>query len=381
MFIVAILILLLVFTATSWYLSVRLYQGLYAFFKKLRFWHILTAVAAITVIFLLTFFRSSLPFSADVKYILGWVGSFCMAVLLYLLLFTILADLIFIIPKILKLQFTKHRFFKGFVTVSVLLVTVITALYGYINTRQIDVTDYSIKIEGKKDISDLNVVMISDLHLGAVGSESMLSEIVDGINVLNPDVVCVAGDFFDTDYSAIRDPEKALQTLKKIKATYGAYACLGNHDGGKTYEKMAEFLEKANIRLLDDDYTVIDGRFVLAGRLDKSPIGGYGKQKRKAFSKIYNKEKTDLPVIVLDHNPKRIEEYGDEVDLILCGHTHKGQVFPGVLITNSIYEVDYGYYRKDSKSPQVVVSSGVGYWGMPIRVGSDCEIVNIRFGK
>ena len=84
-----------------------------------------------------------------------------------------------------------------------------------------------------------------------------------------------------------------------------------------------------------------------------------------------------LPVVVMDHNPAHIGEYGPDVDLILCGHTHKGQILPGSLITSRMYTVDYGYYRAGESSPQVIVSSGVGAWGMPMRVGTDCEIVKI----
>lgn len=86
---------------------------------------------------------------------------------------------------------------------------------------------------------------------------------------------------------------------------------------------------------------------------------------------------TTLPVVVIDHNPANIDEYGSETDIILCGHTHQGQLFPANIITNLIYTVDYGYYQKDSNSPHVIVSSGIGYWGVPMRVGTDCEIVSL----
>jgi len=62
---------------------------------------------------------------------------------------------------------------------------------------------------------------------------------------------------------------------------------------------------------------------------------------------------------------------------MLAGHTHRGQIFPGNLITNAVFEVDYGYYQKDADSPNVIVTSGVGTWGMPMRVGSNNEIVSI----
>lgn len=80
----------------------------------------------------------------------------------------------------------------------------------------------------------------------------------------------------------------------------------------------------------------------------------------------------------MDHTPSNLGQYGNKVDLILAGHTHKGQIFPGSLITKLIFEVDYGYYQKDANSPHVVVSSGVGTWGMPMRVGTNNEIVCIQ---
>jgi predicted MPP superfamily phosphohydrolase len=141
---------------------------------------------------------------------------------------------------------------------------------------------------------------------------------------------------------------------------------------------MTAFLEQADIRLLSDEYAVIDNRLILAGRLDGSPIGGYGEQKRRELSDFLVSQDPSLPVIVLDHNPAHVHSYGKEADLILCGHTHKGQLFPANFITNAMYAVDYGYYQKDPQSPHVIVTSGVGYWGMPMRVGTDCEIVTIH---
>ena len=124
---------------------------------------------------------------------------------------------------------------------------------------------------------------------------------------------------------------------------------------------------------------MIDDRLVLIGRLDGSPIGDYSEGKRGKLSEFFVRDNRELPVIVMDHNPARIDEYTNEVDLILCGHTHKGQVFPGGILTDLIYTVDYGYYRKDTQSPHVIVSSGIGWWGPPMRGGTNSEIVTVRF--
>ena len=378
-FILIMLVLFSALAAISYYLSCRLYQGLACFFSGIRFWPVLVMVCTVTVLMVLGFIRGSMPFSKEAKHIVGLIGGYCMGAMLYLLLFTVAADLLLLIPRLMKLSFTAHPLFKGWMSLGVLLLTAITCIGGFINVQRIDHVSYEIPLQGKRDISDLNIVMISDLHLGAVGSESRLEMVVEQINALKPDVVCIAGDFFDTDFASIQDPEAALQTLRRLQVTFGIYACLGNHDAGQTYGQMTAFLEKANIRLLNDAYTVIDDRLVLVGRLDRSPIGGYGAGKRQELSEFFTREDPDLPVIVMDHNPAHVDGYTTEADLILCGHTHKGQVFPGNLITGRMYTVDYGYYQKSAGSPHVIVTSGVGYWGMPMRVGTNCEIVTIDF--
>ena len=197
------------------------------------------------------------------------------------------------------------------------------------------------------------------------------------INDLKPDLVCIAGDVFDNDYCAIEDPDAAQRLLGSIQSTYGVYATLGNHDAGQTVPDMLQFLERSGVHTLNDAHRVIDDRFVLVGRLDGTPIGGTAGFQRADTKTVMDKVPQGLPVIVMDHNPANIGQYGAETDLIVCGHTHKGQLFPGSLITGLMYTVDYGYYQKDADSPHVVVTSGAGTWGMPMRVGTQCEIVSI----
>lgn len=158
-----------------------------------------------------------------------------------------------------------------------------------------------------------------------------------------------------------------------------ALAISRNHDSGETLNKMLDFLSRSNINVLNDEHVIIDSRLTLIGRLDGSPIGGYGDMSRKDLREIMPQTDGTLPVVVLDHNPANIGEYGSEVDLVLSGHTHKGQIFPGSLFTKTMFDADYGHYQKDESSPHLVVSSGAGTWGMPMRVGTDSEIVSIKF--
>lgn len=375
---VAFIMMFAVFGGLNYYISKRIYRGLICVFPNVRFRMVFGILLILMLVMLLGFARSMLPLPAGVKYVLGMVGSCWMGAFVYLLLFTVLADLLRLLFWLCRLHFVKMTGFNLVMSVITVALTLITVVYGIHHARSIQHVSYEIKVEDKADISNMNIVMISDLHLGALGSESRLEEIVEEINGLNPDLVCIAGDFFDTDFAAIREPEKAIERLRKLTSTYGVYVCLGNHDAGDTVPQMLDFLEKCNIRVLCDEYVVVDERLVLVGRLDTSPIGGFGDMERKELSEFLVKEEESLPVLVMDHNPINVDTYGDEADLIMSGHTHRGQLFPGSLFTDRMFTVDYGYYRRDENSPHVIVTSGVGYWGMPMRVGTDSEIISIR---
>lgn len=83
------------------------------------------------------------------------------------------------------------------------------------------------------------------------------------------------------------------------------------------------------------------------------------------------------PIILLDHNPINVDLVIDRnVDLLVSGHTHKGQFFPGNLVTDMLYKIDYGFEKYNNTN--VVVSSGYGTWGPPIRVCTKSEIVEIN---
>lgn len=376
-----LVVILLVLGGANWYIAYRLYKGVNSFFANVRFLPFLIVFLVFALLIPLGFGRLIFPFTDKLKNFFGILFAYYLGIFIYLLLYTTVADFLLLIPRVMKLSFTQFKFFNGIVSSAVILLTLVTCIYGFINAKQIKHISYEICLENKTDISDINLVLLSDLHLGAVGSEERLEEIVSEINSLKPDIVCIAGDFFDTDFNAIRDPKRAKEALKKINSVFGVYACPGNHDSGNTAGKMIEFLKESNIKLLADEYTIIDERVILAGRLDGSPIGGFDSMKRKEFFEVYESGEESLPVIVMDHNPGNIGEYTTDADLILCGHTHKGQLFPVNFITNLMFDCDYGYYRKNSQSPHVIVTSGIGYWGMPMRVGTNCEIVSIRFAE
>ena len=178
----------------------------------------------------------------------------------------------------------------------------------------------------------------------------------------------LAGDTFDDRDITILKKQK--ETLKAIRTKYGVYGVLGNHEYySGNLDEMIKTFHEANIEILRDEVVEVAGVY-LVGREDV-------RKTRKSLKELMHTVDLEKPVIVLDHQPVSLEEARESgVDLQLSGHTHRGQFFPNQLITKRMYEVDYGYLAKEDL--QVIVSSGYGTWGPPVRIGSQSEIVDIK---
>lgn len=370
---------LFLFVSADYYVLLKFYLGVKYIFPHTGIWIFIILGIFIFFFLIAGYIRSVLPFSERVKNVIGNVNSYWMGIFIYIFLYFMISDIVLLLLRLIKiLKNPVPNSIYFFTDLAVILATIVTVCYGIYNAGKIKHVSYNITLEGKKLDSELNIVLISDVHLGALNSEKHLKNIIRVINDLEPDIVCMAGDIFENDFYAIHKPDEAVRLLNSIKTKYGVYACLGNHDSGKTFNNMLDFLKHCNIKALKDEYVVIANKLVLVGRLDSFPIGGYGYYRRKKLDDVIAGADNKLPVIVMDHNPANIKEYGSEVDLILAGHTHRGQIFPGNLFTGALFAADYGYYRKDSSSPHLIVTSGAGTWGMPMRIGSNSEVVSIK---
>jgi len=372
--IIAAVVVLSAFCGINFYIARRLYQwlGLLSLNMNVKVFAGIYILLAISLLF------GFLPLPPGVRSVFAWIGAYWIGIFVYLLIFTLISDVSLFLGSAVRIVPNptpqSALFFKGLFTV---LLTAGVVCYGMFNAGHIKHVSYDI-LQENASLSGLRIVMISDTHLGAVGlTDRNLERIVESVNALEPDIVCITGDIFNDDIATIRDSGGTATRLRSIESTYGVYACLGNHDGGLTLERMISFLEDCNITLLKDEYEIIDSRLALFGRLDSSPIGGSGGFRRRDISDTIASIGAEFPVVVMEHNPSHIGEYGADVLLILSGHTHRGQMYPGSLVTRAIFTADYGHYRKDSESPHVIVTSGVSTWGPPMRVGTNNEIVSI----
>lgn len=328
-------------------------------------------------------------------------GNYFLGIFLYTLVIILLADFGRILLKyVFHASWIHSRTaFTVAGAICALLILLLSAC-GIFHAKYIKTTSYDVIINKTiPERTSMKVVLLADTHFGYNAGVLHARELVRKINKQKPDLVCIAGDIFDNEYDAIRNPEKLEKTLRGIKSTYGVYACWGNHDlneeilAGFTFKhkdgdlsdikdpRMKKFLKDSNIHILEDESVLINDQFYVIGRKDAS-LTEKIHETRKAPAQLTEKLDRDKPIIMIDHQPKELQELADAgVDLDLCGHTHNGQTFPGNFTIKLMWENPCGLLSKDNMTN--ITTSGAGVWGPAMRIGTDSEIcsINIQLKK
>lgn len=208
------------------------------------------------------------------------------------------------------------------------------------------------------------IAFVSDLHFGGLFGTAYGKTLVERINAQQPDLILLGGDIVDGDLPFVQQ-EHSLETLAGLRSREGVYAVYGNHDkrmGTAVVERS--LLEKQGITFAVDENKSINSWLELTG-LDDYLFGDRRAQFQPAAGKVN---------ILMEHEPRRIEKASEEgYDLYFAGHTHAGQLLPNRLITEKMYELDYG--SKLFGHMLATTSSGYGLWGVPVRSGPRPEIV------
>ena len=267
----------------------------------------------------------------------------------------------------------------------IFLVLLLLIIYArYVGTSGLVTKEYTIY---DKDVSTnfdgMKVVHLSDLHYNRAININKVKNIVNEINLINPDIVVFTGDLIDRDASlSDSDYDDLANSLIKINAKYGKYAVLGNHDYKKR-DKIINLYNDIGFKYLENDYDIIYGD-------DNSQvfIGGIG-------NVSYNKDDIDKTLekidsenqyrIILVHEPdisdKIISKYN--VDLILAGHSHNGQVrlpFIGAIVKPPHAKKYYDNYY-NLKGTKLYVSSGIGVSNVNYRLWNRPSINFYRINK
>jgi len=311
---------------------------------------------------------------------LATIGGFWFAAMLYFILLIVLFDIVRITGNTFSLfpgyVLDHWDKIKEFVLIISIIFVFVMITMGYFNANNLRVNRFEIDVQKSVDgLSELNIVVVTDIHLGHVIDAKFLNKIITGINNLNPDLVLFPGDIVDEDLWPVIE-KKLGEPFLKLKPRFGVWAVTGNHEyiGG---EKAAvSYLSRFGIKFLRDEVANCDDLFYIVGREDITR-NAFTSEKRKPLTQIVNNLETNRPVILMDHQPVALAEAAEVgIDLQVSGHTHHGQMWPLNYITRAAFKLSWGY--KKIGSTHFYVSSGAGTWGPRVRIGSRPEIVLIR---
>lgn len=213
--------------------------------------------------------------------------------------------------------------------------------------------------------------LVSDTHLGPVRGEGFSRHIVSFINRLNPDIVFLTGDFYD---GTAADVTRFATPLADLKAPLGVYFVTGNHEEFTNPRQYTDALSEARVRVLHTEKVDVEGLQIVG-----LPYHEMATSERFRAALHSTGLKASTPSVLLIHAPNRLWEAEQAgISLQLSGHTHRGQFFPWTLFVLRIYG-KFAYGLQKLGNLQVYTTCGAGTWGPPLRLGSNPEIVLLRF--
>jgi predicted MPP superfamily phosphohydrolase len=222
----------------------------------------------------------------------------------------------------------------------------------------------------------LRIAVLTDLHVGSFRNGlDRLDEVVARTNAERPDLVVILGDLVIHEVLLGRfvPPETTAAHLAGLHAPHGVVAVLGNHDWWLDGPRVRGDLERAGIRVLENEATPIDDgarRFWVAGLADLWT-------RPASIPRALARVPADEPVLLLTHNPDVFPDVPPRVALTLAGHTHGGQVALPILgrpVVPSRYGQRYAYGLVVEGGRALFVSPGIGTSLLPVRFRVPPEI-------
>ncbi len=218
------------------------------------------------------------------------------------------------------------------------------------------------------------IAFLSDIHHGPDFSLGRVRQVVNLVNGLQPDIICLGGDYVHSDAMYIAP---VFAELARLRAPLGVFAVAGNHDHWEGIDLTRREMAKAGLTNLDNR-----AQWVEVGS-DRIKIGGVGdlwEDEQDLAPTLDGVDESDF-VILLSHNPDYAERITtDRIDLMMSGHTHAGQVTLFGLwaaFVPSAYGQKYRSGFVDAGHTRVYVTTGVGTITPPVRFCAPPEVVLI----
>ncbi len=242
--------------------------------------------------------------------------------------------------------------------------------YGFWEARSFTVTDYEIPIKGLSE--KLTIAHIPDLHLGAQRGEGYLAEVIEAVNARRPDIVLFNGDLVDSDIALRPELFSLFKNLRGEK-----YFTAGNHEFYINTGLALRLIGEAGIRILRNEAAVTHGiqliglEYMNADKNTRDPHMVNDLTIEEELPEI--RRNADAPTVLAHHSPVGLAYVeGGGIDLMLSGHTHGGQLFPGAFLAEIRYPLVKGLSRMGET--RFLVSQGTGTFGPWMRVGTFNEI-------
>ena len=324
-FIFTAMIMLLIYGAINAYILIRGWQAMEAV-APLR--KIMIGVASLLPLLFIVMFFTRRFFDNALVDTCWSIGAGWVAAMLYFLIAVIAIDLLRLVlwatGKSPVTLFGEHyAAIKFFLFLMVTIIVVVILYIGRYNATYPQVNNVAITIEKEvPDRDSLHVVLVSDLHLGAINGYHTLQRWVTAINKLSPDMVLIAGDIVDDSPNSM-ERRKLGELLAQIDAPFGVYYAQGNHDMYGDFPRTLRYIQSCGITALLDTALLVDNSFYVIGRLDRNSGRGFQlNNQRKSLEELLSGLDHSKPLILLDHQPYELDNTAADVQV--SGHTHGG---------------------------------------------------------
>ena len=217
-----------------------------------------------------------------------------------------------------------------------------------------------------RSLDGTRLAVVSDIHLGPLTGSRHVGRIVEMINSVNADIVCIVGDLVD---GSVAELGRFAEPLRDIESRQGAYFVTGNHEYYSGFQEWITEVDRLGVRPLRNQRLELGG-LDLAGVND---LGGEEFGDGPDFALALGDRDPARPVVLMAHQPvvaRDAARYG--VDLQVSGHTHGGQMVPFNLLVKLQQPVVSGLGKVDGVP--VYVTNGAGFWGPPVRVGAPPQV-------
>lgn len=363
-----LILVILIFTLSTFYLARRLVPKGSSQLFKVPAWLLILLLSASLPLYLLTRLNRGdiAPWQANgITYGMGFFS--------LLLTFTVLRDLGWLLFKRSawhkSTSVERREFLRNSSRIGVFGLT--TAVFGNAAHNALaNPTLHRVKVAIKDlppELEGFSIAQISDVHVGQLKNQTeYVQHIVQTVNAANVDMVAVTGDIVDGSVARLMAD---VAPLAGLKGKLGTFFVTGNHEYYSGAPEWIEHFKTLGWQVLQNEHQVVpigSHNIVVAGVHDLKAGERIPAHACNPAQAVAGAPAHAALTLLLAHHPSTAELIdGLNIDLQLSGHTHAGQYFPATWIVQWVHPYSQGLNRRNDS--QIYVNSGTGYWGPALR--------------